>query len=352
MPPIPTAIFFPGQASEAPAMLAPILRRFPSIARDGIDAISQALPDDPDLPTIIDLLNGSSADNDKRLLLQRTAIAQPCNLLAAILTYRVILQSPWWMAHCASNPTTTVYFGHSLGQITAFTAAGAIPLVDAIKIVRERGLAMEQVMADFDISAVSKYGMLAVPIKNNTTTSEFIAKVRDAAKKLPSSVIVDCANFNSPTQVVLSGQVTALDKIATELGLGRKSKYLPVRIPFHSRLLRPVEGRVRAAVDSASVTMPPSALHFLRNSDANPITTSQDMRDAIVTGCWEPVDWVRSVRTVQQQFGVKRWIGIGPGSAITTTLVERSLLPSASDHHDIIAFDPIKPGSGWDVISG
>ncbi|KAK9238975.1 acyl transferase/acyl hydrolase/lysophospholipase [Lipomyces kononenkoae] len=353
---MPTAFFFPGQASEAPAMLAPIMRHFPSIASDGIDAIQHALASDPDLPTIIRLLTNDN-DNDKRLL-HRTAIAQPCNLLAAILTWRVFLQTTK-SADAGTGTGTTVFFGHSLGQITAFTAAGAITLVDALRIVRERGLAMEQVTGDSNnnnIDVPSKYGMLAVSLKNQSI-GEFI-KVHDAADlRDDPDQVVDCANFNSPSQVVLSGHIAALDKIAaTELGQTTRkaaTRYLPVRIPFHSRLLRPVESRVRAAVDNASssITMPTSStIHFLRNSNASPITTADDIRDAIVSGCWQPVDWLGSVRQVHNQFGVRRWIGIGPGSTITKTLVERCLGPDRAAN-DIVAFDPTKPGSAWDAIA-
>ncbi|KAK9373658.1 acyl transferase/acyl hydrolase/lysophospholipase [Lipomyces chichibuensis] len=346
-----TAVFFPGQATESQGMLAPLLHHFPTITRDGLDALSEALNDDPELPTIIRLLTtkgDDDGDDDKRLV-HRTAIAQPCILLSSIMTWRILRDQ------CAGlNSGDTVYFGHSLGQITAFAAAGAIHLVDALKIVRQRGLAMEQVISDTDISTPSKYGMLAVPIKQ--PIAEFAASMRDCEQKLRSDStlapdqVIDLANLNSPGQVVLSGHIAALNKLAAEMGL-RRSTNLPVRIPFHSRLLRGVESRLRDAVNTAAVTMPPQppppAARFLRNSDAQELTTADDIRKSIVSGCWEPVDWVRSVRRVED-WGVNRWIGVGPGSAVTTALVKRSLITSVG--HDIVTCDPMKTGTAWDTI--
>ncbi|KAK9428615.1 acyl transferase/acyl hydrolase/lysophospholipase [Lipomyces doorenjongii] len=342
-----TAVFFPGQATESQGMLAPLLRHFPTITREGLDAVSEALHDDPELPTIIRLLT-TKDDNDDKRLVHRTAIAQPCILLSSIVTWRILRD------RCAdlSSSGDTVYFGHSLGQITAFAAAGAISLVDALKIVRQRGLAMEQVISDNDVSAPSKYGMLAVPIKQ--PIPEFAARVRDCEQRLRSNgtlapdQIIDLANLNSPGQVVLSGHVAALDKLGAEMGL-RRSRNLPVRMPFHSRLLRGVESRLLEAVNAAAVKMPPAppATRFLRNSDAQEIATADDIRESIVSGCWDSVDWVRSVRRVED-WGVTRWIGVGLGSAVTTTLVERSLI--ASRRHEIVAYDPMKIGTAWDTI--
>ncbi|KAK9359487.1 acyl transferase/acyl hydrolase/lysophospholipase [Lipomyces starkeyi] len=343
------SVFFPGQATESQGMLAPLLRHFPTITREGLDAVSEALSDDPELPTIIRLLTTKDDDNDDdNRLVHRTAIAQPCILLSSIMTWRILRD------RCAElGSGDTVYFGHSLGQITAFAAAGAIPLVDALKIVRQRGLAMEQVTSDNDVSAPSKYGMLAVPIKQ--PIADFAARLRDCEQKLRSNgtlapdQVIDLANLNSPGQVVLSGHIAALDKLGTEMGL-RCSRNLPVRIPFHSRLLRGVESRLREAVNTSAVTMPPPAApaaRFLRNSDAQELTTADDIRESIVSGCWERVDWVRSVRRVEN-WGVKRWIGVGPGSAVTTALVERSLI--ASGAHEIVAYDPMKTGTAWDTI--
>ncbi|KAK9386935.1 acyl transferase/acyl hydrolase/lysophospholipase [Lipomyces mesembrius] len=342
-----TAVFFPGQATESQGMLGPLLRHFPTITREGLDAVSEALKDDPELPIIIRLL--TTNDEDDKRLVHRTAIAQPCILLSSIVTWRILRD------RCAELGSSgdTVYFGHSLGQITAFAAAGAIALVDALKIVRQRGLAMEQVTSDVDVSAPSKYGMLAVPIKQ--PIPEFATRVHDCEQRLRSNgtlapdQVIDLANLNSPGQVVLSGHIAALDKLGVEMGL-RRSRNLPVRIPFHSRLLRGVESRLREAVNAAAVKMPPPtppSARFLRNSDAQEITTADDIRESIVSGCWERVDWVRSVRRVEN-WGVNRWIGVGPGSAVTTALVERSL--SASGGHEIVAYDPMKTGTAWDTI--
>ncbi|KAK9322256.1 acyl transferase/acyl hydrolase/lysophospholipase [Lipomyces orientalis] len=341
-----TAVFFPGQASsESPGMLTPLLHHFPAVARAGLDAVAEALHDDPDLPTIVRLLTTTARDAADDRLMRSTSIAQPCILLCSLLTWQVLREHRTIAG--ITLPGEIVFLGHSLGQITAFGAAGTIPLVDALRIVRKRGLAMEAVIGEGDKGG---FGMVAVPIKPSTTTiADLLAcaqQMRQTGRLGPDDV-VDVANLNSPSQVVLSGHVAALDKLVAELGL-RKTTKLPTRIPFHSRLLRPVESRMRDAVDNAKVVMPPPAgvARFLRNSDAHELTTAHDVRESIVSGCWEQVDWVRSVRQAHLEYGVRHWLGVGPGSAVTAALVRRCMDSSAS----VTAYDPTKTGGAWHAL--
>ncbi|KAJ8099035.1 acyl transferase/acyl hydrolase/lysophospholipase [Lipomyces tetrasporus] len=343
-----TAVFFPGQASsESPGMLTPLLHHFPAVARAGLDAVAEALDNDPDLPTIVRLLTTTTRDDADDRLMRTTSIAQPCILLCSLLTWQVLRDHK--PAAGITHPGETVFLGHSLGQITAFAAAGTIPLVDALRIVRKRGLAMEAATAAADIDDNdNRFGMVAVPIKSNTTIADLLACARQMRQtgKLGPDDVVDVANLNSPSQVVLSGHVAALDKLVAELGL-RKTTKLPARIPFHSRLLRPVESRMRGAVDEAKVVMPPpAACRFLRNSDAHDLTTAHDIRESIVSGCWEQVDWVRSVRRAHDEYGVRHWLGVGPASAVTAALVRRCLDSSSS----VTAYDPTKTGGAWDAF--
>ncbi|KAK9447541.1 acyl transferase/acyl hydrolase/lysophospholipase [Limtongia smithiae] len=370
------AIFFPGQGIERPGMLTPLAAACPSVVEQGIETLTSALAHErtellpagtAGVDTLVELLlddaaePGSDAAQQREALMHRTALAQPAILLSSILTLRCVDALAEGGGEAADGVRQSVVgaeymLGHSLGQITAFVASGALTLADGLRIVRTRGLAMEAAVGDTDYSAAAgtttRYGMLAIPVRGGAVVDEIVARVKDmtaAGDLLAPDEIVDVANVNSPAQVVLAGHVSGLEKVAAALRIRRTTR-LPVRIPFHSRVLRSVEQRMRDAVAVAAVAYPAQAA-LVGNYSAAELHSTAAVRENIVCGCWLPVEWLRSVRFLAEERGVAEWTGIGPGSAVTAALVRAS---AGAGETQIRAVDPLERGESslWSAVAG
>jgi [acyl-carrier-protein] S-malonyltransferase len=247
--------------------------------------------------------------------LELTLNAQPAILATSIAYLRALDE--------ADLPAPSFYAGHSMGQYSALVAAGALPLAEALRLVRERGRQMQASASDGAMAAIIGLADELLP--------ELVAAGESAG-------VFTVANRNSPGQVVVSGERAAVEHAvgkAKELG-AKRALLLPVSVAAHSPLMsRAAEGMrvVLAGVDFSDPGAP-----LLANADARPLETGDDCRAELVEHLTRGVDWVAAVRRMSDA-GVTRFVEVGPGRVLTG-LIKR-IAPEAET---FAVDDPSAPG--------
>jgi [acyl-carrier-protein] S-malonyltransferase len=285
-----SAFVFPGQGSQSVGMAQALVASSPAAA--AVFAAADAALDEP-----ISRLAWEGPAED----LDRTENAQPA-LLAASIAYLAAVRERW-QALGIAEPEVAFAAGHSMGQYSAFVAAGVISLEDGIRLVRERGRLMQGSGAGRDGAMAAILGL---------DDAEIPALVHRASAHGTFGV----ANRNAPGQVVVSGERAAIEaaaEIARELG-ARKAIVLPVSVAAHSPLMaEAADGmrRVLGEVEFRDPTMP-----LLANADARQITTADGARAELVEHLTAGVDWVAAVERMTAA-GVDTFIEVGPGRVLT-----------------------------------
>lgn len=197
-----------------------------------------------------------------------------------------------------------VVAGHSLGEYSALVAAGALRFEDALKSVRFRGQAMQKAVP------VGVGGMAAYIGSQCDAVAELCK-----AESQPNDA-VEPVNFNSPSQLVLSGHKTAVERIAKIIGerkLG-KARVLPVSAPFHSSLMKPAAEAMNNHL--ANIQISPLACKIVANVDAQIYEKSAYTRAHLVQQIASPVLWTQSLRTLETFSSETKWIEVGPGAVL------------------------------------
>ncbi len=192
--------------------------------------------------------------------------------------------------------------GHSVGEYAALAAAGAVQFYDAVKLVRERGKAMQYA------GEVNPGSMAAVVGLNKE-------KVMEACEEASSAGVVKCANFNSPGQVVISGSVEGVKK-AMEIAKSKGAKLvkqLTVSGAFHSPLMNPAQEKLSNAVKSTPFY--DSRLPVYTNVTAKPVTKKEELQKYLVDQLTAPVPWVDIIQNMADD-GIEEFYEIGPGKVL------------------------------------
>ena len=284
------AWLFPGQGSQIVGMGRELATRYPSAMRvfdEGSHAIG------------IDLkrLAWEGPQND----LDQTANTQPALLVASIAALRAAHEAGGTLAE------PRVLLGHSLGEFTALVAAGALPLADAVRLVRKRGELM-QAAADAAHPAAASSGaggMLAV----------LGGDVSGIAKALAGTSLV-IANDNAPGQVVISGPRADFDRATAALKAAGVKRVIPLRTSgaFHSPAMRAVApelGEMLAKVRWDALRLP-----VIANVDAEVHEHAADFPKLLEKQVWSRVEWVASVRRAEGE-GATAFVEFGPGNVLT-----------------------------------
>ena len=203
--------------------------------------------------------------------------------------------------------------GHSLGDISALVAAGALDFADALRLVRQRGRFMQEAVP-------AGVGAMAALLKLPAGQLDTI--LAEAAQ----GEVVTAANLNSPDQVVIAGDRAAVDR-AMELAKAAGAKRaiaLPVSAPFHCPLMKPAQQRLRAELDAAKLN--DLRVPLVNNWQAREVRTGESAREGLYQQVPNPVRWTESMRFLAEA-GVGRWFEVGAGAVLSGLL--RNIVPGA-----------------------
>ena len=276
------AFVFPGQGSQAVGMLNGFADN--AVVQETVSEASEALGFD---------LGKLIADGPKEEL-DLTTNTQPVMLTSSVAFYRA------WIA--AGGTVPEVIAGHSLGEFSALVAAGVIPFKDAVKLVRFRAQAMQEAVP------VGVGGMAAIIGLDSTA-------LKQACQEAAQDEVVEPANFNSPTQIVIAGHKTALARAceAAKAKGAKRALMLPVSAPFHSSLLKPASDRLAEYMADLTFSVP--QIPLINNVDVAILNDPQAIKDALVRQAASPVRWVETIEKMAGM-GITHIVECGPGKVL------------------------------------
>ena len=297
------AFVFPGQGSQYCGMAKDIYEQYPE-ARSMMDRADDILG-----YSITDIMFNGTEDD-----LRQTRYTQPAIFLHSIS-----------VATLLGNKEAGMTAGHSLGEYTALCYAGAMSFDDAVLIVSKRGELMQ------NAGTMNPGTMAAVIGMSDTALEKLLVEAQ-------SSGIVQAANFNSPGQVVISGDIEAVRKavkLAPSMG-ARMAKELVVSGAFHSPLMKPAEEELKASLDE--ITINDSRISVCMNVVAKPVTNADEIRNNLVLQLTSSVRWAQSVEAMIAE-GVTSFIETGPQKVLQGLIkrIDRSAAIDGVDNAGQIA---------------
>ena len=280
-----TAFVFPGQGSQAAGMGKDLAETYP-IAKETFDQAESILG----YPLSQLMWNGPVEE------LNETINTQPALYVHSIAAWRV------FAIHDREFSPATVT-GHSLGELSALTASGALPFQDGLKLVRRRGELMRRA------GELNPGGMAAILGVDIPTLDSVCAEASSAEE------IVQVANDNCPGQVVISGHKPALERAMSgaKAAGAKRALALAVSIAAHSPLMASIQEEWDAAVDACAMQTP--QIPVVGNVHAKPMLTADELRADIKAQMQSRVRWTESVRWMQMN-GIQTYVETGSGEVL------------------------------------
>ncbi len=288
------AFVFSGQGSQKVGMLGEVAAAFPVVQQTFAEASAVLGYDLWDL-----------CQNGEQEQLNSTETTQPLLLTSSVALWRV------WQEKRGAQPALLA--GHSLGEWSALVCAGVVSFADAVDLVRKRGAYMQ--------TAVPKgEGSMAAVLNVED------AKILEICREASAVGVVEAVNFNSPGQVVIAGQLAAVEK-ASELLKAAGAKRvlpLPVSAPFHTSLMRPAAEKMAAHIAATRFSAP--AIPVVHNVHAKTESDPEKIRQLMIQQIDSPVLWVDCVNTMVGS-GIKTVVECGPGKVLCglCTRIDKSL---------------------------
>ena len=282
------AFVFPGQGSQAVGMGRELADAFPA-ARHLFEEVDDALSER--LSRLI--FEGPEAD------LTLTQNTQPALMAVSLAVVRVLESE----SGLKFGQHVSFVAGHSLGEYSALAASGSLALADTARLLRKRGLAMQE----------------AVPVGDGAMAAFLGAELeqtREIAAAAADGEVCDVANDNAPGQVVVSGNKGAVERaiaLAAERGV-RRAVLLPVSAPFHCALMKPAAAVMAEAL--AKVSFAPAAVPHVANVTAAPVNEPTRTRELLIEQVTAMVRWRESVLAMKAA-GVDTMVEIGAGKVLS-----------------------------------
>ncbi|MDH6237072.1 ACP S-malonyltransferase [Cryobacterium sp. CG_9.6] len=282
----------PGQGSQTPGFLTPWL---------SVPGFEAELTEMSDAVGINLLTHGTTSSAD---VIRDTAVAQPLIVASGLLTLKALLAN-------GRRERISGIAGHSVGEITASAGAGILSSTDALRFVRERGLAMQAA------AALEPTGMSAV-----------IGADENELLEILSDLDLEPANFNGGGQIVVAGSLPALARLAE--APPTRARVIPLQVAgaFHTRYMRPARSHLSAVAQSLQVHAP--TVPIWSNSDGATVTDGARFVELLVGQVSSPVRWDQCMASFAAA-GVTGIIEVAPAGALVG-LAKRGLkgIPSVA----------------------
>ncbi|MBQ4818518.1 ACP S-malonyltransferase [Aquimarina sp. MMG016] len=233
--------------------------------------------------------------------LKETKVTQPAIFLHSVILSKVLGDS--------FKPDMVA--GHSLGEFSALVANGTLNFEDALRLVSKRALAMQH-------ACELKPSTMAAVLGLEDAVVEQVCKEIDG--------VVVAANYNCPGQLVISGEVEAIEKaceVMKEKG-ARRALVLPVGGAFHSPLMEPAREELAAAIEATTFNTPSCPIY--QNVTTTAVTDPEEIKKNLIAQLTAPVKWTQSVQNMIKD-GATSFTEVGPGKVLSGLVkkVDRSM---------------------------
>ncbi|MCB9426961.1 MAG: ACP S-malonyltransferase [Flavobacteriales bacterium] len=222
--------------------------------------------------------------------LKQTKVTQPAIFLHSVILAKTL----------GEDFQPEMVAGHSLGEFSALVAAGALSFEDGLKLVSQRAQAMQKACESQPSTMAAVLGL------DDAIVEEVCASIDG---------VVVAANYNCPGQLVISGEVEAINaacEVMKEKG-ARRALVLPVGGAFHSPLMEPAREELAAAIEETSIKNPICPVY--QNVTASAVTDATEIKRNLVTQLTAPVKWTQSVQAMVAD-GASIFIEVGPGNVL------------------------------------
>ena len=285
------AFLFPGQGAQSVGMGATVCAKVPA-ARALFDRAASVLG--YDLYKLC--TEGPATDLDS------TVYSQPALFVSSLAALEQLKQdAPELISTCAATA------GLSLGEYTALVFAGVMEFEAGLRVVNERGRAMQ------DAADATSSGMISVLGMER----EQVEKLVDEAR---SDQVLEVANLLCPGNIVCSGETAACERLLTLATAAGAMKVIPLAVAgaFHTSLMQSAVGRLRSAL--ADVPMQKPRIPVVSNVDARPHDDPNEIRELLIKQVCSQVRWEDSMRYLLDEQGIGQFYEIGPGRVLTGLL--------------------------------
>lgn len=291
------AFVFPGQGAQFVGMGKPLYDGS-ARARDMFERANAVLGFD-----IVNLMfNGTDED------LKQTKVTQP-----AVFLHSVIMSALY------PDFSPAMVAGHSLGEFSALVACGALSFEDGLTLVAKRAIAMQKACE------VQKSTMAAILGLDDAT-------VEKICQELSGTVVP--ANYNCPGQLVISGDVGAVNAACNALKAAGAKRALPLKVggAFHSPLMEPARQELATAIEKTPFAQPKCPIY--QNVDAKPHTDPDEIKKNLVLQLTSPVRWTQIVQAMVAD-GAKSFVELGPGNVLQGLIKKTCKEVEAESHQEL-----------------
>jgi [acyl-carrier-protein] S-malonyltransferase len=290
------AYIFPGQGAQFSGMGLDLYNNSP-IAKELFDKANEILGFE-----ITKIMFEGTAEE-----LKQTKVTQPAIFLHSVILAKVL----------GDDFKPEMVAGHSLGELSALVANGVLTFEDGLKLVSKRALAMQKACE------AQESTMAAVLALDDATVEEVCASIDG---------VVVAANYNCPGQLVISGEIAAIDKaceILKEKGAKRALK-LPVGGAFHSPLMEPAREELAAAIEATTFSEPICPVY--QNVVAKAVTNPSEIKENLRAQLTAPVRWTQSIQQMIADGGTE-FIEVGPGKVLQGLMrsIDRNVAASGAE---------------------
>lgn len=290
------AFVFPGQGSQKVGMGKDLIEKYTE-AKFLLEKANSILKEDK-----VDISKLCFQGPEEEL--KNTANAQPAILTISVILFRLIQKY---------NIKPTVVAGHSLGEYSALVASSSIKFEDAVKLVRKRGEYMQ------NATPIGTGSMLAIIGLKEVEVIKLCQEVADLG-------IVEIANYNSPTQIVVSGEIKPLKKLMEIAKARGARKVIPLKVsaPFHSSLMELAKNKLANYLQNIDIRDP--EIPLICNVNADYVRNREEVKSALIEQMTHPVKWVDIIKKMNLE-GINYFIELGPGKVLGGLI--KQILPQA-----------------------